>query len=89
MRLLKTKLVLVALSLAMTGLIATHAVADDGLPTPILPDTLRWIDAPGGLPLQATPYLSSRELLSRSGILNKPSVLTLVVHRMSGANDFY
>lgn len=54
MRLLKTKLALVALSLAMTGLIATHAVADDGLPTPILPDTLRWIDAPGGLPLQAT-----------------------------------
>ena len=54
MRLLQAKLVLVALSLAITSLIATRAVADDSFPLPILPDTLRWIDAPGGLPLQAT-----------------------------------
>ena len=53
MRLLQTKLVLVTLSLAIISVISTGAVADDGLPLPILPDALRWIDAPGGLPLQA------------------------------------
>ncbi len=59
MRPLPIKLVLVALSLAITSLIPKGAVADDGLPLPILPDTLRWIDAPGGLPLQATWILGA------------------------------
>ena len=53
MLLLRPKLVLVALSVAIASFVSTHAVADDALPTPILPDTLRWIDAPGGLPAQA------------------------------------
>lgn len=46
------KAVLVAL-IWMTANISTHAVADHGLPLPILSDALRWIDAPGGLPLKA------------------------------------
>lgn len=59
MRLLKTKRPLVALSVAMLGILSNHAVADDALPTPILPDTLHWIDAPGDLPLQAVWILGA------------------------------
>lgn len=59
MRLLRTKLVLMALILAITSSLFTRAVADDGLPTPILPDALHWIDAPGGLPLQAVWILGA------------------------------
>lgn len=59
MRLLKTKRPLVALSMAILGILSSHAVADDALPTPILPDTLHWIDAPGGLPLQAVWILGA------------------------------
>ena len=59
MRLLKTKRPLVALSVAILGILSSHAVADDALPTPILPDALHWIDAPGGLPLQATWMLGA------------------------------
>ncbi len=59
MQLLPTQLVPVVLSLAITSLIAIRAVADHGLPTPILPDALRWMDAPGGLPLRATWILGA------------------------------
>lgn len=47
MALLKIKPLLVALSLVIAN-VSTRAVADDALPTPILPDNLHWIDAPGG-----------------------------------------
>lgn len=59
MRPLPIKLVLVALSLALTSLIPKGAVADDVVPTPILPDTLRWLDAPGGLAAQAALILGA------------------------------
>lgn len=61
MRLLKIKLVMVPLILAITSSLFTRAVADEVLPTPILPDTLRWIDAPGGLPLRATWMLGAEQ----------------------------
>ncbi|MCC8986415.1 MAG: cupin domain-containing protein [Candidatus Contendobacter sp.] len=56
--LLKIKPLLVALSLAVAN-VSTRVVADDTLPTPILPDNLHWIDAPGGLPLQAVWILGA------------------------------
>ena len=59
MRLLNIKLVVVALSVTIASFVSTHAVADDALPAPILPDTLRWIDAPGGLPAQAAWILGA------------------------------
>ena len=59
MRPLHIKFVPVVLSVAFTSLIAIRAVADHGFPTPILPDTLRWMDAPGGLPLRATWLLGA------------------------------
>ena len=52
------KSVLVTLILAIAN-IPTRAVADDGRPLPILPDALHWIDAPGGLPLQAVWILGA------------------------------
>ena len=58
MALLKIKPLLVALSLVIAN-VSTRAVADDALPTPILPDTLHWIDAPGGFPLQAVWILGA------------------------------
>jgi len=56
--LLKIKPLLVVLSLAVAN-VSTRVVADDALPTPILPDNLHWIDAPGGLPLQAVWILDA------------------------------
>ncbi len=56
--LLKIKPLLVVLSLAVAN-VSTRVVADDALPTPILPDNLHWIDAPGGLPLQAVWILGA------------------------------
>ena len=56
---LKTPLVRVAWCGALIGLIAPGAGADEGAPLPILPDALRWIDAPGGLPLQAAWLLGA------------------------------
>lgn len=61
MRLLKIKLIMVALILAITSSRFTRAATDGVLPTPILPETLRWIDAPGGLPLRATWMLGAEQ----------------------------
>ncbi len=59
MRLLHIKVVPVVLSLAITSLITSRAVADAVVPLPIVPDTLRWMDAPGGLPLRTTWMLGA------------------------------
>mgnify|MGYP001814705963 CR=1 FL=1 len=43
----------IVLLLGITGLLATSAVAQNARPQPSLPETLRWIEKPGGLALQA------------------------------------
>ena len=51
---LKTLLVRVAWCGALLGPVAPVAGAEAETPLPILPETLRWIEAPAGLPLRAT-----------------------------------
>ncbi|MCB1766585.1 MAG: cupin domain-containing protein [Candidatus Competibacteraceae bacterium] len=47
----------------MTGLLATSTFAQNVRPQPILPETLRWIERPGGLLLQAAWVLGAESSL--------------------------
>ena len=58
-RRLKTVSVQIVLFVGIAGLLSPRAIAQNALPQPILPETLHWIDKPGGLPLQATWVLGA------------------------------
>ena len=58
---LKTTLIWRVLCFGMIGILSTGAVAQTAPPEPLLPDTWQWIDAPGGLPLQAAWILGAEQ----------------------------
>ncbi|MCB1771645.1 MAG: cupin domain-containing protein [Candidatus Competibacteraceae bacterium] len=56
---LNTAAIRILLLLGIASLLSTGAAAQNALPQPILPETLRWIERPGGLPLQAAWVLGA------------------------------